>query len=67
MDKKIDHTSELEYRMLAVKIDPQDTCAFFSLRENAIANVKECWYCERAVFGNENCLRANGLCKYKRS
>lgn len=67
MDKKIDHTPELESRLIAVKIDPQDTCAFFSLRENAVVNIKECWYCKYAIFGSENCLKANGLCKFKRS
>lgn len=64
---KIDHTGELESRLLAVKILPNDTCAFFRLRESALACCKECWYCDYSMFGNDNCLKENGLCKYKRS
>lgn len=67
MKEVLNHTSEVEHRLAAIKICPQDTCDFFRLRESACVNLKYCLNCVYAVFDNQsNGNEEQGLCKMKR-
>lgn len=67
MEMLRDRTYELEQRMKAVHIGVQDSCAFFKLREDSLANQRQCWYCVHSQFDRENNdLGQLGLCRFKR-
>lgn len=65
--KYLDHTSEVETRILAIRIFPRDTCSFFKQRPNALAMLKECWYCVYSEFENDSSdINQQGFCKFKK-
>lgn len=60
----IDHTSELEQRLAAIKINVSDSCAFFKQREGCMFSQKLCCYCAFAKFIDESVNV--GFCKFKK-
>lgn len=66
MKKFLDHTDEVEKRIKAIIISPRDTCSFCKQRTNALATLKECWYCVYAKFESDNLdINQQGICKIK--
>lgn len=61
----IDRTRELEIRLKAICILPEDTCIFFKRRQGCYARIKQCRYCQYSVFAHNAGFEGKGLCKFK--
>ena len=67
MNQRIDHTHEVERRVIAIHIKATDVCGFFELRETALIPSKECWYCIHGDFQRDTTdPHQPGLCKFKK-
>lgn len=67
MEGQKDRTGELEHRLRAIRIDPQDTCAFWTPKEGIFVTVQQCQYCLYGKFGDGNAeMWQSGLCKFRR-
>lgn len=58
-----DRTRELEIRVRAIRIIPEDSCVFFQRREGCVMGFKQCRYCRFAKFEPE---QTQGFCKFKK-
>ncbi len=58
-----DRTRELEIRIKAIRILPEDTCVFFERQDGRVMGFKQCRYCRFAKFEQE---KPNGYCKFKK-
>ena len=45
-----DRTRELEIRIKAIRILPEDTCVFFERQDGRVMGFKQCRYCRFAKF-----------------
>ncbi len=63
----IDHTTEVEKRIVAIKTSPRDICSFYQPRDMCLVAMKECWYCRYASFDFESKdPDKDGFCKFKK-
>ena len=58
-----DRTEELELRLRAIRINPDDTCIFFEWQDGGILGFKQCKYCKYSKFEHDD---ETGLCKFKK-
>jgi hypothetical protein len=58
-----DRTRELEMRVRAIPISPEDSCVFFHRRDGCVMGFRQCRYCRFGSFEKEN---DPGLCKFKK-
>ena len=58
-----DRTRELEIRVRAIRIIPEDSCVFFQRREGCVMGLAQCRYCRFAKFEPE---QSQGFCKFKK-
>ena len=58
-----DHTQELEVRLRAIRIQPEDSCVFFQLRDGCALAIRQCRYCHYGKFSDEADSR---YCRFKR-
>lgn len=63
---KTDRTAEVERRIAAIRINPDDECVFFQFRDGCLIPEKCCRFCRFAVFSGKSSESAQGLCKFKR-
>lgn len=62
-----DRTEEVEHRLHAIRVDAQDTCAFWAPKDGSFAMIQQCQYCLYGKFGDGDAyIWQNGLCEFKR-
>ncbi len=61
-----DRTGELEQRLKAIRIFPEDSCVFFERREGCAMGFPRCRYCRFAKFEPNAEYEKQGLCKFKK-
>lgn len=61
----IDRTKELEVRLRAVQVYPEDSCVFFQRRDGCVMGFRKCRYCRFMWSYNEKEENSQGLCRYK--
>ncbi|NLU24611.1 MAG: hypothetical protein GXW99_07890 [Clostridiales bacterium] len=67
MTSAIDHTDQVERRVVAIPIKATDTCGFYKMREGALLPVKACWYCIHGDFQRDTPdPHQSGFCKFKK-
>lgn len=67
MDPNIDHTQEVERRVIAIPIRATDCCGFFKVREGALMPQRECWFCAYGNFMRDtDDPHQPGFCKFKK-
>lgn len=66
MNPAVDHTGEVERRVIAIPIRATDCCGFFERREGALLTIRECWYCIHGSFlqGTDD-PHQPGFCKFR--
>lgn len=62
--KSVDRTSELEQRLRAIKVNSEDTCAFWCRRADTLINLRHCFYCV-SYYADADTTKNSGFCRYK--
>lgn len=67
MKEIVDHTYELEQRLAAIRIAPEDSCSFFKVRDGSLIQLHRCLYCTYGAFMLiSNSENRHGFCKFKK-
>lgn len=67
MGERIDHTYEVEKRVIAIRIKARDSCGFFEVREDAFAPLRECFFCRHGKFDEkQDAANPSGYCRFKK-
>lgn len=60
-----DHTRELETRLKAIRINPDDSCVFFRVRDDCVMLGRRCRYCRYGNFDDDWAAGEAGFCRFK--